>query len=126
MAVVGVCVLCTRGRVCGVLVVRSGACPRFCGRGLAALCVVPPPPVSAVWFPAPLGWGLLVVCPLAVPFACSPPSVSFPCRLGRCFSGVVPGPSRLWWVGGGLCRRLGSLSLVFPRGGPLLALPVRV
>ena len=76
-----------------------------------------PPPVSAVWFPGPPGWGLLVVFPLAVPFACSPPSVSFPCRLGRCFSGVVPGPSRLWWVGGGPCRRLGSLPLVFPRGG---------
>ena len=83
---------------------------------MGAVCRAPPP-VSAVWFPAPPGWGLLVVCPLAVPFACPPPSVSFPCRLGRCFSGVVPGPSRLWWVGGGPCRRLGSLPLVFPRGG---------
>ena len=122
VAVVGVCVVCTLGRVCGVLVVRLGACPRLCGRGLAALFGVgavcrAPPPVSAVWFPAPPGWGLLVVCPLAVPFACPPPSVSFPCRLGRCFSGVVPSPSRLWWVGGGPCRRLGSLPLVFPRGG---------
>ena len=122
VAVVGVCVVCMPGRVCGVLVVRLGACPRLSGRGLAALFGVGavyrgPPPVSAVWFPAPPGWGLLVVCPPAVPFACPPPSVSFPCRLGRCFSGVVPGPSRLWWVGGGPCRRLGSLPLVFPRGG---------
>ena len=85
--------------------------PVWCGG-----CVSWPPPVSAVWFPAPPGWGLLVVCPPAVPFACPPPSVSFPCRLGRCFSGIVPGPSRLWWVGGGPCRRLGSLPLVFPRG----------
>ena len=122
VAAVGVCVVCTLGRVCGVFVVRLGACPRLSGRGLAALFGVGavccgPPPVSAVWFPAPPGWGLLVVCPPAVPSACPPPSVSFPCRLGRCFSGVVPGPSRLWWVGGGPCRRLGSLPLVFPRGG---------
>ena len=122
VAVVGVCVVCTLGRVCGVLVVRLGACPRFCGRGLAALCVVPPP-LSRLRFPAPLGWGPLVVCPLAVPFVCPPPSVSFPCRLGRCFSGVVPELSRLWWVGGGLCRRLGSLPLVFPRGGAVVCTP---
>ena len=104
VAVVGVCVVCTLGRVCGVLVVRLGACPRLCGRGLAALFGVgavcrAPPPVSAVWFPAPLGWGLLVVRPLAVPFACPPPSVSFPCRLGRCrvraFPAVVCGGGSL-------------------------------
>ena len=122
MAVVGVCVVCMLGSVCGVLVVRSGACPRLSGRGLAPLFGVGavcrgPSPVSAVWFPAPPGWGLLVVCPPAAPFACPPPSVSFPYRLGRCFSGAVPGPSRLWWVRGGPCRRLGSLPLVFPRGG---------
>ena len=94
VAVVGVCVVCTLGRVCGVLVVRWGACPRLCGRGLAALFGGPvcraPPPVSAVWFPAHLGWGLLVVRPLAVPFACPPPSVSFPCRLGRCRARAFP------------------------------------
>ena len=95
VAVVGVCVVCTLGRVCGVLVVRLGACPRLCGRGLAALFGVgavcrAPPPVSAVWFPAPLGSGLLVVCPLAVPFACPPPSVSFPCRLGWCRARAFP------------------------------------
>ena len=131
VGVVGMCVVCTLGRVCGVLVVRLGACPRLCGRGLAALFGVgavcrAPPPVSAVWFPAPLGWGLLVVCPLAVPFACRPPSVSFPCRLGRCFSGVVPGPSRLWWMGGVLVAGSGPFPWCFPVGGPLLALPVRV
>ena len=122
VAVVGVCVVCMRGRVCGVLVVRLGACPRLSGRGFAALFSVGavcrgPSPVSAVWFPAPPGWGLLVVCPPVAPFACPAPSVSFPCRLGRCFPGAVPGPSRLWWVGGGPCRRLGSLPLLFPRGG---------
>ena len=94
VAVVGVCVVCTLGRVCGVLVVRWGACPRLCGRGLAALFGGPvcraPPPVSAVWFPAPLGWGLLVVRPLAVAFACPPPSVSFPCRLGQCRARAFP------------------------------------
>ena len=122
VAVVGVCVVCMLRHVCGVLVVRLGACPRLSGRGLAALFGVGavcrgPSPVSAVWFPAPPGWGLLVVCPPAAPFACPPPAVSFPCRLGRCFPGAVPGPSRLWWVGGGPCHRLGSLPLVFPRGG---------
>ena len=95
VAVVGVCVVCTLGRVCGVFVVPLGACPRLCGRGLAALFGVgavcrAPPPVSAVWFPAPLGWGPLVVCPLAVPFACPPPSVSFRCRLGRCRARAFP------------------------------------
>ena len=128
VAVVGVCVVCTLGRVCGVLVVRLGACPRLCGRGLAALFGVgavclPPPPVSAVWFPAPLGWGLLVVRPLAVPFACPPPSVSFPCRLGRCraraFPAVVCG-------GGVLVAGPGPFPWCFPVGGPVLALPVRV
>ena len=111
------CVLCARSGVCAVcwwcvwvpVLVFVGVVWRP--------CVSCPPPVSAVWFPAPLGWGPLVVCPLAVPFVCPPPSVSFPCRLGRCSSGVVPGLSRLWWEGGGLCRRLGSLPLVFPRGG---------
>ena len=128
VAVVGVCVVCMLGRVCGVLVVRSGACPRLSGRGLAALFGVGavcrgPSPVSAVWFPAPPGWGLLVVCPPAAPFVCPRPSVSFPCRFGRCFPGAVPGPSRLWWVGGGPCRRLGSLPLVFPRGGAVACTP---
>ena len=124
-----VCVLCARSGVCAVcwwcvwvpVLAFVGVVWRPCL--VWGLCVVPPPPLSAVWFPAPLGWGLLVVCPLAVPFACLPPSVSFPCRLGRCFSGVVPGPSRLWWVGGGPCRRLGSLPLVFPRGGAVACTP---
>ena len=123
------CVLCARSGVCAVcwwcvwvpVLAFVGVVWRPCL--VWGLCVVPPPPVSAVWFPAPLGWGLLVVCPLAVPFACPPPSVSFPCRLGRCVSGVVPGPSRLWWVGGGPCRRLGSLPLVFPRGGAVACTP---
>ena len=38
VAAVAVCVMCARGRVCGVLVVRLGACPRLSGLGLAALC----------------------------------------------------------------------------------------
>ena len=71
------------------------------------LCGSPPPLAGVCWW----------CVPPAVPFACPPPSASFLCRLGRCFSGVVPGPSRLWWLGGGPCRRLGSLPLVFPRGG---------
>ena len=90
VAVVGVCVVCMLGRVCGVLVVRLGACPRLSGRGLVALFGVGavcrgPSPVSAVWFPAPPGWGLLVVCPPAAPFVCSPPSVSFSVLLWAVF-----------------------------------------
>ena len=38
VAVVAVCVVCMRGRVCRVLVVRLGACPRLSGLGLAAPC----------------------------------------------------------------------------------------
>ena len=127
VAVVAVCVVCLRGRVCAVLVVRLGACPCLSGLGLAAMCVfggIVLWPVSRlgcgvwVWFPAPPGWGLLVVCPPAAPFACPLPSVSLPRRLGRCSPGAVPGPSRLWWlVGGGPSRRLGSLPLVFPLWG---------
>ena len=126
VAAVAVCVVCMRGRVCGVLVVRLGDCSRLSGLGLAALCGCGGCvswPLSClgcgvwVWFPAPPGWGLLVVCPPAAPFACPPPSVSLPRRLGRCSPGAVPGPSRLWWVGGGPWRRLGSLPLVFPLNG---------
>ena len=122
---VAMCVVCMRGRVCGVLVVRLGACPRLSGLGLAALCECGGCvswPLSRlgcgvwVWFLAPLGWGLFVMCPPAAPFACPPPSVFLPRRLGRCSPGAVPWPSLLWWVGGGPCRRLGFLALVFPLG----------
>ena len=92
----GVCVVCTLGRVCGVLVVRWGACPRLCGRGLAALfgvgavCRAPPPCLGCV-VPRPpwLGsvGGASPCCPLCV---CPPPSVSFPCRLGRCRARAFP------------------------------------
>ena len=132
VAVVAVCVVCMRGRVCGVLVVRLGACPRHPGLGLVSLCgcgrrvSLPLSRLGCgvwVWFPPPAGRGLLVVCPPAAPFACPPPSVSVTRRLGRCSPGAVPGPSRLWWVGGGPCRRLGSLPLVFPRAGGCLHSP---
>ena len=135
---VAVCVVCTRGRGCGVLVVCLGACPRLSGRGLAALrgcggCVSWPlsrPGCGVrVWFPATPGWGLLVVVrPPVAPFACPPPSFSLPGRLGRCSPGALPGPSRLWWVGGGgvLYAGSGPFPWCFPLGGPMLALPVRV
>ena len=117
VAVVVVCVVCMCCRVCGVLVVRLGACPRLSGLGLAALCGCGgPSPVSAVWFPAPPGWGLLVVCPPAAPFACPPPCVSYPRRLGRCPPGAVPGPSRLWWGGSLSSARVPSPG-VSPWGG---------
>ena len=117
------CVLCACAGVCAVcwwcvwvpVLAFLGLVWRLCV-GVGAVCRGPSP-VSAVWFPAPPGWGLLVVCSPAAPFACPPPSVPFPCRLGQCSPGAVPGPSRLWWVGGGPCRWLGSLPLVFPLGG---------
>ena len=125
VAVVGVCVVCKLGRVCGVLVVRWGACPRLCGRGLAALFGVgavcrAPPPVSAVWFPAPLGWGLLVVRPLAVPFACA---LLFSVSLGAVSCPGLPGCG-VW--GGVLVAGSGPFPWCFPVGEPVLALPVRV
>ena len=125
VAVVGVCVVCTLGRVCGVLVVRWGACPRLCGRGLAALFGVgavcrAPPPVSAVWFPAPLGWGLLVVRPLAVPFACA---LLFSVSLGAVSCPGLPGCGV---SGGVLVAGSGPFPWCFPVGEPVLALPVRV
>ena len=136
VAVVAVCVVCMRGRVCGVLVARSGACPRLSGLCLAALCGsggCVSWPLSrlgcGVWvlFPAPPVWGLLVVCPPAANFACPPPSVSLPRRLGRCSPGAVPWPSRLWCPGGGvLVFGSGPFPWCFLLGGPMLALPVRV
>ena len=119
------CVVCTLGRVCGALVVRWGACPRLCGRGLAALFGVgavcrAPPPVSAVWFPAPLGWGLLVVRPLAVPFACA---LLFSVSLGAVSCPGLPGCG-VW--GGVLVAGSGPFPWCFPVGEPVLALPVRV
>ena len=127
VAAVAACVVCTRRRVCRVLVVRLGACPRLSGLGLAALCecggcvswpLSRPGCGVWVWFPATPGWGLLVVmCPPVAPFACPPPFFSLPRCLGRCSPGALPGPSPLWWGGGVPCRWLGSLPLVFPLGG---------
>ena len=126
VAAVAVCVVCTHGRVCGVLVVRLDACPRLSGLGLAALCGCGgcvswplPRPGCGVWvlFPAPPGWGLLVVCPPATPFACPPPSVSLLRRLGRFPLVPCPGLSGCGARGRGPCRPLGSLPLVFPLRG---------
>ena len=71
-----ICVVCARGCVSGVLVVRLGACPPFSGLGLAASCACGG---CVLWFPASPGWGLVVVvCSPAAPFA-------YPARLSlRC------------------------------------------
>ena len=116
-------VLCACALVCAVcwwcvsvpVLASLGLVWRLCV-GVGAVCRGPSP-VSAVWFPAPPGWDLLVVCPPAAPFVCPPPSVCFPRHLGRCSPLAESGPSWLWWVGGGPCLRLGSLPLVFPLGG---------
>ena len=122
-----VCVVWARGRVCGVLVVRLGACPRLSGLVLAALC----------WCGACVSWplsrpgcGAWVSFP-ATPFVCPPPSFSLSRRLGRCSPGALPGPTwavvgvRSGWVGGG-----GSLTLarvpspgISPSGGRCLHSP---
>ena len=63
---------------------------------------------ARVWFPATDAWGLLVVvCSPAAPFACPPPSLSWPRRLARCSPGALSRTTRAvagvrWgWVGGG-------------------------
>ena len=104
VAAVAMCVVCVRGHVCGVLVVRLGASPRFSELGLAALCSCGGCvswPLSPPWLwgpgvvPRHPGWGLLVVvCPPAAPFACPPPSFSLPRRLGRCSPGALPEATR--------------------------------
>ena len=128
VAVVGVCVVCTLGRVCGVLVVRLGACPRLCGRGLAALfgvgavCRAPPPCLGCV-VPRPpwLGsvGGVSPCCPLCVPSSFCLFSVS----LGAVSCPGLPGCG-VW--GGVLVAGSGPFPWCFPVGGPVLALPVRV
>ena len=62
--------------------------------GVGAVCCGPSP-VSAVWFAALPGWGLLVVCPPAAPFACPPPSVPFPWCRAQAFPAVVGGGGSL-------------------------------
>ena len=127
VAVVGVCVVCTLGRVCGVLVVRLGACPCLCGRGLAALfgvgavCRAPPPCLGCV-VPRPpwLGsvGGVSPCCPLCVPsFFCL-----FSVSLGAVSCPGLPGCG-VW--GGVLVAGSGPFPWCFPVGGPVLALPVR-
>ena len=124
------CVLCACAGVCAVcwwcvwvpVLAFLGLVWRLCV-GVGAVCRGSSP-VSAVWSPAPPGWGLLVVCPPAAPFACPPPSVPFLRRLGRCSPGAVPGPSRLWWVGGGSLSSAGVPSPgVSPWGGRCLHSP---
>ena len=108
VAVVGMCVVCMRGRVCGVLVLRQGACPRVSGFGLAALCgcggcvswplsrlgcVVPRPP----WLGS-VG-GVSPCRPLCVPssfclFSASLGAV-FPWCRARAFPAVVGGGGSL-------------------------------
>ena len=98
------CVVCARLCVCGVSVVRLGACPRLSGLGLAtllgcgscALWSLGCPGCGAwVWFTATPGWGLLVVvrspaAPFCVP---PPPSFSWP-GLACCCPGVLSGTTR--------------------------------
>ena len=121
------CVLCACAGVCAVcwwcvwvpVLAFLGLVWRLCV-GVGAVCRGPSP-VSAVGSgcgtPPPLA-GLCWWCvPPPPPLRALPFCVSLPRRLGRCSPGAVPGPSRLWWVGGGPCRRLGSLYLVFPLRG---------
>ena len=97
--------------------------------GAGAVCRGPSPAPAVGSGCVSPGWGLLVVvCPPVAPFACPPPSFSSPRRFGRCSPGALPGPTRLWWMGGGgvLDAGSGSFPWCFPLGGPMLALPVRV
>ena len=135
VAAVAVCGVCTRGCVCGVLVVRLGACPCLSGLGLAALCgcrgcvswhLSHPGCGVRVWFSNTPDWGLLVVvCPPVAPFACPPRSSSLPRPMGRRSPRALPSPSQLWWVGGGRSLSLARVPSpgVSPLGGRCLHSP---
>ena len=134
------CMLCARGCVCGVLVVRLGACPRLCGLDLPAMCECGG---CVSWSLSPLAVGpgcgspplLAGVCC----WWCVPPLRALPllslCRVAWRAVPLVPCPGlpRLWWVcvgggwgGGVLDAGSGPFLWCFPLGGPMLALPVRV
>ena len=132
VAVVVLCVVCMRGRVCGVLVVRSGACLRLSGPGSGGsvavwgLCVVAPLPSRLCGFPLPLAG----VCWWCVPPP--PPLRAIPLlSLFRFAWGGVPLvrslglPSCGGW-GGVLVVGSGPFPWYFSFGGPMLALPVQV
>ena len=119
------CVLCARSGVCAVcwwcvwvpVLAFAGVVWRPCL--VWGLCVVPPPLSWLCGSPPPLAG----VCWWCVPLL-SPLRALLLLSLFRvAWGGVVPGPSRLWCVGGGPCRRLGSLPLVFPRGGAVACTP---
>ena len=97
VAAVAVCVVCARRRVCGVLVVGLGACPRLSGLVLAALCGRGA--VCRGPFPAlAVGPG----CGSPPPPLCALPPLSL-CRVAWGAQPLVPRPGlpRLWWVCGG-------------------------
>ena len=87
VAAVAVCVVCMCGRVCGVLSVHSGACPRLSGLsrrlcvGVGAVCR-DPSPVPAVQSgcgsPPPLAWVCWWCVPPPPPL-CAPPPLSLCC-----------------------------------------------
>ena len=142
------CVVCVCGARAGggcggVCCVHARACVRCVGGAFGCLsshflawfggsvwvwglCVVALLPSRLCGSPPPLAWVCWWCVPPPPPLCALPPLSLFRVAGGGVSTGAVPGPSRLWWVGGGPCRRLGSLPLVFPLWGPMLALPVRV
>ena len=129
------CVLCARLGVCAVCWWCVWV-PVLAFLGLVwrlfvvvgAVCRGPSPALAVGSGCVSPGWPLLVVvCPPTAPLPCPPPSFSLPRCLGRCSPGALPGPSRLWWVGGGVLDA-GSdpFPWCFPLRRPMLALPVRV
>ena len=122
------CVLCARSGVCAVCwwCVRV---PVLTFAGVVwwpclvwGLCVVPPPLSRLCGSPPPLAGVCWWCVPLLSPLRALLLLSSFRVAWG----GVVPGPSRLWCVGGFLVAGSGPFPWCFPVGGPLLALPVRV
>ena len=128
VAAVAMCVLCARGRVCSVLVVRLGACPRLSGLVMAAQCGR-----GAVCRGCSPALAVGPGCGSPPPPLCAPPPLSL-CRVAWGAVPLVPCPGLpgLWWVcrGAGWGGGEGSLTLarvpslvVSPRGGRCLHSP---
>ena len=135
VAVVAVCVVGMRGRVCGVLVVRLGACPRLSTAWIGGsvwvwgLCVVAPVPSRLCGSPPPLAGVCSWCVPPPPPLRALPPLPLFRVAWGGVPLVPCPGlPGSGGWggvlvVGSGpfpWCFSLGGADACTPRQGVTL------